>query len=135
MTGTPPPGGWPPPPGGWQPPHGPPPYPYRPPPPSNDAAVVIGLAVAGAIIYFAINFAAGLIVLVAAGGTSNSQAVVAIAAVLLAGLAFGGGAGLLALRRPWAKGLGLGLMIGWALTSLVTVGICTGLNPAVYQGL
>ena len=44
----------------------------------------------------------------------------------------GGGAALLAVRNPHAKGVGLGLMIGWALTSLVTVGFCTGINPALY---
>ncbi len=26
----------------------------------------------------------------------------------------------------------MGLMIGWALTSILTAGICTGLNPAMY---
>ena len=33
---------------------------------------------------------------------------------------------------PYAKGLGLGLMIGWAVTSLFTVGFCTGINPEMY---
>ena len=34
--------------------------------------------------------------------------------------------------QPLCEGLGLGLMIGWALTSLVTVGFCTGINPTMY---
>lgn len=63
-------------------------------------------------------------------------AVVAIilgaAAVMLALTAFGGGAALLTVRNPQAKGVGLGLMVGWALVSVVTVGICTGINPSLY---
>jgi hypothetical protein len=53
----------------------------------------------------------------------------------LALFAFGVGGVLVALRKPWAMGLGLGLMIGWALTSIFTVGICTGINPSIYGGL
>ena len=53
-------------------------------------------------------------------------------AVVLALIAFGGGAVLLLLRSPYAKGIGLGLMIGWALTSVFTVGFCTGINPGLY---
>lgn len=34
-------------------------------------------------------------------------------------------------RQPRAQA-GLGLMIGWALTSILTVGYCTGLNPTMY---
>jgi hypothetical protein len=49
-------------------------------------------------------------------------------------VAFGGGGLLVARGRPWAKGLGLGLMIGWALTSIFTLGICTGINPTIYSG-
>lgn len=128
MTNIPPPEGW--------PPYGPPPpYPYGPPPRSNDTALVVGLAVVGAFVYFLINFIAGLVVLILADSTKSQNAVIAVGAVLLAVLAFGGGGGLLAVRKPWAKGLGLGLMIGWALTSLVTVGFCTGLNPELYGSL
>ena len=53
---------------------------------------------------------------------------------MLALIAFGGGGALLATRKPRGRrGMGMGLMIGWALTSIVTVGICTGLNPALYH--
>lgn len=64
--------------------------------------------------------------------TSNEELVIGIGAALLAGIALGGGGFLVALRKPWAKGLGLGLMIGWALVSIVSVGFCTGINPSIY---
>ena len=59
-------------------------------------------------------------------------AMLAGAAVMLFLIAFAGGAGLLASHNRYAKGLGLGLMIGWALLSLFSVGFCTGVNPAMY---
>jgi hypothetical protein len=62
----------------------------------------------------------------------NGNVMLAGTAVMLFLIAFAGGAGLLASRNRYAKGLGLGLMIGWALTSLLTVGFCTGINPAMY---
>lgn len=130
MTGPPsvPPGEPPPwqayPPPGWQPP---------PPPPRSSTGTVIGLAVVGIIVFGAVNLALGLLVLIAAPGP-NGTAAVAVGAVSLALIAFGGGAGLIALRKPWAKGLGIGLMIGWALLSITTVGFCTGLNPEMYTG-
>ena len=74
----------------------------------------------------------GVIVLAYASGSGPTAVV--IGAALLALVAFGGGAVLIALRRPWAKGLGLGLMIGWALLSITSVGYCTGLNPEMYTG-
>jgi hypothetical protein len=36
------------------------------------------------------------------------------------------------MRKPWSQGLGMGLMIGWALVSIVSAGFCTGLNPGLY---
>lgn len=35
----------------------------------------------------------------------------------------------------FVKGLGIGLMIGWALMSIVSAGICTGVNPNLYLAL
>lgn len=124
-----------PPPGGW-PPYGPyyGPDPYRQPRKESSTGLVVGLAVVGAFAYFAVNFVVALLVLMLAAD-SSSAAVLATGAVGLALFAFGGGAVLLALRRPWTKGLGLGLMIGWALTSICTVGFCTGINPSIYHGL
>jgi hypothetical protein len=94
---------------------------------------VIGLAVVGVFLFGGINLVLGFIVLIAASG-SNSSATVGVGAGVLALIAFGGGAGLIALRKPWTKGLGIGLMIGWALLSITTVGFCTGLNPEMYTG-
>lgn len=70
--------------------------------------------------------------------TANSgheTVAVAIGAVAFALIAFGGGGVLIARgKSPYAKSIGLGLMIGWALTSILTVGFCTGLNPVMYKG-
>ena len=88
---------------------------------------------AGSGLYFAINLFVALAVLAVAGSaTQGANAMLAGAAVLLVLIAFAGGAGLLASSNRYAKGLGLGLMIGWALTSLLTVGFCTGINPTMY---
>lgn len=113
----------PPPPPGWYPP---------PPPPPNNTGTVVGLAVVGVVAFGAVNLLVGLVVLAVAA--EHGGAVVGAGAVILALIAFGGGACLIALRRPWTKGLGIGLMIGWALLSITSVGFCTGLNPEMYTG-
>ncbi|WP_173008397.1 hypothetical protein [Mycolicibacterium sp. P1-18] len=113
------------------PPFEPPPG-WYPPPPPNTTGTVVGLAVVGVLAYGAMNLLVGLVVL--AGASAHGGAVVGVGAVILALVAFGGGAVLIALRRPWAKGLGIGLMIGWALLSITSVGYCTGLNPEMYTG-
>jgi hypothetical protein len=120
------------------PPTGPPPYgyPYQPPPPPPQPRISVGMVFAGVGIYFVINSVIGFAALIVGGSATNGVNMVFVGtAILLALIAFGGGGGLLAVRSPYAKGLGLGLMIGWALTSVFTVGICTGLNPAVYSTL
>lgn len=118
-----------PPPGPPGPPHGG----WPPPPPRRPGGDVIGGAVAGAAIYVAINLALGPFVLFGLANVVPPQAAFVTGAVLLGLIAFGGGATLIARRKPWPRGIGLGLMIGWAITSIVTVGICTGLNPVLYQ--
>lgn len=112
---------------------GPPPpgYPYGPPQPRS--RIAIGMVFAGTGAYFAINLVVAFAALAAASSdTKGGNTVLGVAAAMLALIAFGGGAGLLASHNRYAKGLGLGLMIGWALTSLVTVGFCTGINPTMY---
>ena len=84
------------------------------------------------VAFGAVNLLVGLVVLAVAA--EHGGAVVGVGAVILALIAFGGGACLIALRRPWTKGLGIGLMIGWALLSITSVGFCTGLNPEMYTG-
>ena len=140
QSGPPPPPGYPyhpgppPPPGYPYHPGGPPPgYPYGPPPQPTPARIAIGMVFAGTGIYFAVNLFVGLAVIGVAGSAEQGgKAVLAGAAVMLALIAFAGGAGLLLSSNRYAKGLGLGLMIGWALVSLVSVGFCTGINPTMY---
>jgi hypothetical protein len=91
-----------------------------------------GHVFAGIVPYFGINFVGGLIIFSAANGGGHPP-VIASAAIVLALIAFGGGGLLLAAGGPAAKGMGLGLMIGWAVTSIVTVGFCTGLNPVMHE--
>ncbi|GAA0410549.1 hypothetical protein GCM10009530_73820 [Microbispora corallina] len=86
-------------------------------------------------VFLVVNLAAFLLTLAVADGVgSNKEVVVGVAAAMLALLALGGGFLLIRLRKPWTRGLGLGLMIGWALMSIVSAGFCTGLNPEIYSG-
>lgn len=126
--GGPPPGGPPPgrPPGFG--PGGPPGPPYRQ---SGSGWAVFGTAVAGVFIMGMINLGVALGVLMIAE-MIGSDVAIGIGAALLAMIAFIGGFALIRVRRPWTKGLGLGLMIGWALISVVSAGYCTGLNPNMY---
>lgn len=92
--------------------------------------ISVGTAFAGVFSYFTINFILGFVAVMA---TTNSPVGIIVVAVFLVLMAFGGGAAMLYSYNSNARGFGLGLMIGWALTSLFTVGICTGLNPMLYQ--
>jgi hypothetical protein len=87
---------------------------------------------AGVPLYSTLNVVLGFVIVGIAGSSTSHGVVIGVGAAILALIAFGGAA-LLATRNPNAKGLGLGLMIGWALTSLLTAGFCTGLNPALYS--
>ncbi|MEU8251971.1 hypothetical protein [Nonomuraea sp. NPDC048916] len=73
-----------------------------------------------------------MVFVIAADSGASSTPVIAVGAVVLALIGLGAGAGLLFVRKPWATGAGLGLMIGWALWSIVSAGYCTGLNPGLY---
>ncbi|MFC0866287.1 hypothetical protein ACFHYQ_28730 [Sphaerimonospora cavernae] len=117
------------------PPPGPPGPPGWPPPPpaGSSIGVVIGLTFVGIAMFAVINVAGFLFTLgVANAMRDNELLIVGIGAVLLAAIAIGGGILLILLRRPWSKGLGLGLMIGWALMSIISAGFCTGVNPSIY---
>ena len=116
------------------PPPGYPPYGHPAPPPSPPRRISIPMVFVGPLIYVVLNMVIGFLAFVVAGSTTTqaSNTVFGITAVVLALIAFGGGAALLAVRSPYARGIGLGLMIGWALTSVLTVGLCTGLNPDLY---
>lgn len=106
-------------------------YGYPPPgPPPRRPRISIGMAFLGAFLYFGFNVVLGFAVLGMAD--SNGHVAVATGAAVLAVVALGGGGALLATSNPTVKGLGLGLMIGWAFLSIVSVGFCTGLNPEMY---
>ncbi|WP_432928295.1 hypothetical protein ACQPZZ_01755 [Microbispora sp. CA-135349] len=88
----------------------------------------------GIVAYVVVNFVLFLVTLSVADGIASDHKNVALigGAVILAAIAFGGGTLLLLLRKPWSRGLGLGLMIGWALLTILTAGLCTGVNPSFY---
>lgn len=92
------------------------------------------LTFVGIILFVIINAVAFVATIVMADSVrgDGKLVVVGIAAALLAVFALVGGILLIRLRRPWTKGLGLGLMIGWALVSIGTSGFCTGVNPSIY---
>lgn len=110
------------------------PYPGAPDPAPKQGGVVAAFAVAGAALFIVLNAVFGFVVFVAVANSGNSYPwILGVAAAFSALAAFGGGAALIMLRKPVTKGLGLGLMIGWALVSISTAGFCTGLNPHLYS--
>lgn len=123
------------------PPQGYPGYPYPPgypygPPPQPQRRISVGMVFLGPILYAALNLVIGFIAFMGAGATDSAggspNVVLGGAALLLAAIAFGGGTLMLLSKSPTAKGLGIGLMVGWALVSLFTAGFCTGVNPELY---
>ncbi|ABK70266.1 hypothetical protein LI99_26730 [Mycolicibacterium smegmatis] len=96
----------------------------------------MAMVIIGPFIYAAINLVVGFMALIAGGmletQTSNSSIIFGVAALGLLLIAFGGGTLLLRRNNPQARGLGIGLMIGWALMSVLTAGFCTGINPEMY---
>ncbi len=112
-----------------------------PPPPksANSGGVAIAMVFAGLSIYSVVNGVLGFFIFFAAlsqssssGGSADATAMVIFGAVALALLGLVAGVGLLFVRKPWAVGTGIGLMMGWALWSITTAGFCTGINPALY---
>ncbi|WP_156081269.1 hypothetical protein [Microbispora rosea] len=96
--------------------------------------MVIAMTIAGIVAYVVVNFVLFFATLAAADGVASDYKNVALVggSVILALIAFGGGTLLLLLRKPWSRGLGMGLMIGWALMTIFTAGFCTGVNPSLY---
>lgn len=121
----------------------PPPPPHRgtPPPPNpapRQGGIIAGYAVAGVALFILLNALYGFLVFGVAASIESAEN---DAAQVIFGLAtgfgvlavFGGGAILILLGKPVTKGLGLGVMIGWALVSICTAGFCTGINPNLYS--
>jgi hypothetical protein len=88
---------------------------------------------AGLALYSVLNIVIGFFMFFATMGSSSANTPFLVAGTaVLALIGLGLGVALLLLRRPWTKGLGLGLMTGWALWSILSAGYCTGLNPELY---
>jgi hypothetical protein len=117
---------------GQYPPYGPPPH---GPHPTSGASVgvLIGLMFVGLFVYSVLNTVIGFFIFIAAmdAGGANIPYVAAGTAVL-ALIGLGVGIGLVFIQRSWTRGLGIGLMIGWSLWSILSAGFCTGLNPGLY---
>ena len=111
------------------------PYPGWSPPRRTSGGEIAAAAAIGVFVYFAINLVAAVMVVLGLGLAGSSNVVLLAGAILLGLIAFGGGGALVAQRNPWARGIGMGLMIGWALSSIVTAGLCTGVNPVMYGSL
>lgn len=115
-----------------EPPHftsPPPPYQGEPPGRNDRAAALMATASVGIVAFIVLDFVAiGIVMDSGALVFTETRAAQITLAVLLAGVAFGGGGALCFVRAPWARGFGIGLMIGWALLSIVSGGLCTGLN-------
>ncbi|MFC4111589.1 hypothetical protein [Nonomuraea zeae] len=88
---------------------------------------------AGLTLYSIVNTLVGFFIFVVALNPEGpTVAYIVAGAIILALVGLGLGAALVFMRKPWSKGMGLGLMIGWALWSILSAGICTGLNPGLY---
>ncbi|MFI7449936.1 hypothetical protein ACIBQX_20760 [Nonomuraea sp. NPDC049714] len=112
--------------------------PPPPPPADNSTGVTVAMVFAGVGVYSAVNTVLGFFIFFAAlsqsnsSGTGGATAFLVVGAVVLVLVGLVAGVGLLFVRKPWATGMGLGLMIGWALWSITTAGFCTGINPGLY---
>jgi hypothetical protein len=89
--------------------------------------VIVALACAGVVCYIIVNVIIGIVAL-----SLESTVAIGVGAATLALIGLGVGLTFVLLRRTWSIGLGLGLMIGWSLVSIVSAGFCTGLNPEMY---
>lgn len=96
--------------------------------------MLVAFTFLGLAVYSIVNVVIGFSVFVAATDAKGSTTpYVIVGAVVLALVGLGAGIGLCLVRdKVWTRGTGLGLMIGWALWSILTAGLCTGLNPNLY---
>ncbi|WP_433513920.1 hypothetical protein ACQP2T_61955 [Nonomuraea sp. CA-143628] len=120
-----------------------PPSPGGPKPPPNgksdsrpkgkSVGLIIGLALAGLVAYSIVNAILGILIFVSTLDQNGTNYPIIISCtIFLALFGLGAGAGLQFLRKPWATGLGLGFLVGWALWSILSAGICTGISPDLY---
>ena len=99
----------------------------------KSAGLIIGLAFAGLIAYSIVNAILGILIFISTLDQNGpNHPIIISCTIFLALLGLVAGAGLQFLRKPWATGLGLGFLIGWALWSILSAGICTGISPDLY---
>ncbi|MEU1982535.1 hypothetical protein [Nocardia sp. NPDC019395] len=118
------------------PPPLPPGSPGGPPPPRRGSGLAIaGYAVVGACLSIAVIGSVGFFVFLSVVESSDRTTDIAVGVSAVIGVlaAFGGGTALILRRTPAGKGMGMGLMIGWALVTICTAGFCTGVNPSMYS--
>ena len=116
------------------------PPPPRPPdspgdrPPPGSGLEITGWALGGAFVFIFGNAVFGFFTFLFAGsqGDKGFPVIIGMATALGILVAFGGGALLIRGGTPGEKGFGMGMMIGWALVTICTVGYCTGVNPDLY---
>lgn len=82
---------------------------------------------AGVVAFAVLNVLIGFAAL-----STSEEAAILFGALMLGAAAFGGGGLMIAVGRRQLKAFGIGLMIGWALLSVISAGYCTGLNPEMY---
>lgn len=109
-------------------------YPPEQPKPGTNGATMV----AGALSFILGNAVFGFLALMVGGSLADRYgtgfgAVPGFVAVVGIAVAFGVGTVLIRTGDRDKRGWGVGLMVGWALVSMFTVGICTGLNPVLYQ--
>ncbi|ORB76684.1 hypothetical protein [Mycobacterium timonense] len=92
-----------------------------------------GNVIAGIGLYIAINVPVFIKMNQYTGTSEHRHTVMAIGAVALAVIALLGGGALLLAHNRSTKAIGLGLIIGGALSSVLSAGYCTGLNPSDYR--
>lgn len=105
-----------------EPPIVPPPPAPGPEPERRPPAVSVGLALVGVVLVVPLSF---LLVFALQGPSLGARA------AIFAGVVFIVGGSLCFVRSPQARGIGIGLMTGWALLSITTGGVCTGLQELV----
>ncbi len=107
--------------------HPPTPPPVYPPPLNRNATgcAFAAFAVVGVLAFVPID----LVVVLSLLGSGEGRW---LAAIVLALITFGVGGGLCFVKSPIARGIGVGLMCGWALMTIATGGLCTGLTQNGY---
>ncbi|MEU9805231.1 hypothetical protein [Mycobacterium sp. NPDC050853] len=109
-----------------------------PPPEQPKSGVSGAMMFAGALSFIFGNAVFGFLALMIGGSLADRhhtgfEVVSGFVAVMGILVAFGVGTVLIRKGGRDKRGWGVGLMVGWALVSMLTVGICTGLNPMLYQ--